>query len=335
MDNALRAVFRWILRGLGGLLVLLVLLVGGMWLFGPVEPVERGAPFTEDIGDPDAYLAAREAAFDDITPGTEARIVWAGESGATTDLVLVYLHGFSATSEEIRPVPDRVAEALGANLLYTRLTGHGRGGEALASASAGAWIDDAAEALAIASAIGERVVVIGTSTGATLAAVAATEPDLAPQIDAVAMISPNFELANPAGRILSWPGARIWAPWIAGPERAFETVNDGHERFWTTRYPTVSVLPMAALMQEVAARDVSGVNIPLMVIFSEDDRVISPPAARAFALRWGGEVEVSVQDLPAEGADPYAHVIAGDILSPAMTEPVTAELTDWIRATLP
>lgn len=335
MGNVLRGLVRWGLRGLAALVLLLAVLVGGMWLFGPVEPVERGAPFAADIGDPDAYLAAREAAFADITPGTEARIVWAEAPGTPSETVLVYLHGFSATSEEIRPVPDRVAQALGANLLYARLTGHGRGGAALATASAGAWVDDAAEALALASAIGERVVIIGTSTGATLAALAATEPDLAPQIDAVAMISPNFELVNPAGRILSWPGARLWVPLIAGEQRSFEAQNEDHATYWTTRYPTVAVLPMAALMQEVATRDMSGVNIPLLLMFSEEDQVISPDAVRRFALRWGGDVEVRPQDLPEAGADSYAHVIAGDILSPAMTAPVTQELIDWITSTLP
>ena len=29
--------------------------------------------------------------------------------------------------------------------------------------------------------------------------------------------------------------------------------------------------------------------------------------------------------------DPYAHVIAGDILSPGQTEPVIAIITDWAR----
>lgn len=100
------------------LLLALAFLVILVLLFGPREPVDGEITFEpgalgEDL---DAYLAASEAAFDDIIPGTEKRIVWAGEPGARTDTVILYLHGFSATSEEIRPVPDQVAANLGANL---------------------------------------------------------------------------------------------------------------------------------------------------------------------------------------------------------------------------
>lgn len=63
--------------------------------------------------DLDGWLAEQEQKFGDIVPGTEKQIFWAGEAGARTPLSIVYLHGFSATLGEIRPVPDRVAAALG------------------------------------------------------------------------------------------------------------------------------------------------------------------------------------------------------------------------------
>ena len=79
----------------------------------------------------------------------------------------------------MRPLPDKVAAALGANLFYTRLTGHGQDGAAMAEGSVNAWINDYAEAIAIGRAIGDKVVVIGTSTGASLATWAASQPALA------------------------------------------------------------------------------------------------------------------------------------------------------------
>lgn len=324
----MRRVGKW----LGRLLLALVVLAGAVWLFGPTEPVERGAPFAGDLSDPAAHLAAREAAFDDITPGAEARVIWASAPGAETPLTVLYLHGFSATSEEIRPVPDNVADALGANLVYARLRGHGRGGAALAEATAGAWIDDTAEALAVARAVGEEVLIIGTSTGATLAAIAMTEPDMAVDVTGVVMISANFELANPAGVLLEWPAARVWVPWLVGAERSFETLNDAHATYWTWSYPTIATLPLAAVMREARERDYSTVEAPLLSIFSDQDRVVSAAASRAFAEGWGGPVQLAPQDLPAEGADPYNHVIAGYVLSPAMTADVTEIILDWAAA---
>jgi hypothetical protein len=79
-------------------------------------------------------------------------------------VAIVYVHGFSASKAEVRPLPDRVAAALHANLFFTRLTGHGQDGTAMAKGSINAWVNNHAEAIAIDRAIGERVVVIGTST---------------------------------------------------------------------------------------------------------------------------------------------------------------------------
>ena len=101
-------------RRLGTTLLIAIVAVAGLFAFAPREPLDL-----------DSYLRDREAVVGGITPGTEKRILWAGAAGARTDWAVVYLHGFSATSEEIRPVPDRVAAGLGANLYFTRLAGYG------------------------------------------------------------------------------------------------------------------------------------------------------------------------------------------------------------------
>ncbi|MBF9031385.1 alpha/beta fold hydrolase [Rhodobacterales bacterium HKCCE3408] len=321
-------------RILGALLVL-VAGIAVLMLSAPRETVERSGPFEGDLSDPAAYLAEKEAGVEGIVPGTEARIVWAGEASAVTDIAVLYLHGFSATSEEIRPVPDNVAAALGANLVFARLRGHGRDGAAMAEPEPGDWIDDTAEALAVARAVGREVLVIGTSTGATLSAIAATEPDMAEDLAGIVMLSPNFHLRNPIARLLTWPWARVWVPWVAG-----ETWNPGIEvegfaEYWTESYPTVATVPLAALMRDARRRDYSGVDLPLLMIVSPEDRVISPAAAEAVANRWGGPMTLVRVDLPETGVDPYSHVIAGDILSPAMTDEVTGTIIDWARAALP
>jgi len=319
---------------LGRVILIVALVIGALVFFFPPERVERSGPFAADLSDVDAYLAAREAAFDDITPGTEARISWAGEPGEVTPVSIVFLHGFSATSEEIRPVPDHVAEALGANLLFTRLRGHGRDGAALADATSSEWVEDTAEAMAIGRAIGEDVLIIGVSTGATLAAIAATEPDMAENVAGIVMVSANFRLAHPVTRLLDAPGAALWAPLIAGPERGFEPENEGHATYWTTRYPTRAIFSLAAAMREARDRSYAQVDIPLLMVFSHEDRVVSARAALRATASWGGPVTHAPQTLPDEGVDPYAHIIAGDILSPAMTDAVAELIADWARPVL-
>jgi len=317
-------------RFLGRVLLSLFVLAGVLWLVGPYEPVDREIAFDPaEIGaDVDAYLAAREAAFDNITPGVEKRVVWAGETGAKTPVSVIYMHGFSASSEEIRPVPDKVAEALGANLYFTRLKGHGRGGAAMAEPSAGDWIEDMAEAMAIGRLLGERVLVIATSTGGTLAALAAVDPAMSADLAGVVLISPNFEIANSSAPLLTFPAARYWVPLIAGEERSFTPRSEGQATYWTTRYPTVSILPMAALVKHVRGLDFSTTNVPALFIISDADRVVKASAAREVAGAWGAAVELLAKT-PREGDDDYAHVLAGDIMSPGMTGEVVSDILGW------
>ena len=85
-----------------------------------------------------------------LGPGCEKHVVWAGEPGVRTPVSLLYIHGFSATGQELRPLPDLVAADLGANLHFTRLTGHGQDGAAMGRATLADWTRDMAEALEIA-----------------------------------------------------------------------------------------------------------------------------------------------------------------------------------------
>jgi alpha-beta hydrolase superfamily lysophospholipase len=313
-------------------LLIPVLVLALLWVLAPVEPVDRQIDFSEEglDGDLDTWLMVSEQRFPDIRPGAAKRIQWAGATGARTPLAVVYIHGFSATAEEIRPVPDEVAAALGANLFYTRLAGHGRTGDAMAEPVAGDWIEDTAEAMAIGRRLGDRVLVIATSTGATLAAIAATDPALSQGMAGIVMVSPNFRIKNPAAALLDLPWARVWAPLVAGRTISFEPQNADHGRYWTTEYPSAAAFPLSALLREARAQDYSRATVPLLIFFSPDDQVIDPAAIPPVADAWGGPVRQEPRSMTA-GDDPFSHVIAGDILSPGQTEAVIALTLDWAR----
>lgn len=311
-----------------GLLLAVVLVLN----FGPREPVDYTVSFSEsDLGeDLDAYLSAAEARMDGVVPEHAKSIVWAGAAGAKTDYSVVYLHGFSATKEEIRPVPDRVAQALDANLFFTRLTGHGRTAEAMSQATVNDWINDAAEAMAIGRRLGEKVVVISTSTGGTVFTLMAFDPALTRDVAAVVFMSPNFEIAASGSAILTWPFARQIVPLILGDERSWEPMSDVQAKHWHTRYPSDAVLPMAAAVREASNVPVSEIRIPAFFIFSPDDQVVSASATRAVAENWGGPVKIWEMS-GSEVGDASAHVLAGDIVSPQTTTPVSDAISGWIK----
>ncbi|MGD8644314.1 MAG: alpha/beta fold hydrolase, partial [Chromatiales bacterium] len=215
---------------------------------------------------------------------------------------------------------------LGANLFYTRLTGHGRDGAALAEASVNDWLNDAIEALAIGRRLGERVVVIGNSTGGTLATwlVASRSNDLL----ALVLLSPNFGLEDYRSEILTLPWAHRLAPWLGGPEYGFEPVNPRHARYWTTRYPTIALLPMMALVQLVRTTPLDTVRVPVLTLYAPNDQIIDIDALRAVHSRFGSPRKSLIE---IEGvADPQQHVLAGDVLSPTTTDTVADHIVEFV-----
>ena len=318
------------------LLAILIVALAVLFVIGPREPVDLtvASHRAAIMADPVGFLAKREADAPSLRPSLAKEIVYAfPRTRAKTPIALVYLHGFSASKEELRPVADEVARELGANLFYTRLTGHGADGAAMGAATVNDWFNDLVEALDVADALGEHTVLIGTSTGATLAALAATEPSLAGRIDAVVQISPNYKVRNRLAFVLDLPFAEWIAPTLGGSERSFEPVNERHAASWTSRYPTVATLPMAALVRETRGRTFENISVPTLFVFDEGDTVVDHDVTREVAARWGAATGARVNiELIETTEDPYRHVIAGDALAPATTERAIAIIAAWIAS---
>jgi len=319
---------RWIVLAVLGLLVVLAL----AFVLGPRVPVDTTIRFDpKGIGDdPQAYLAREEAAVPGIRDGLEKEIIWANPMvHAKTPLAIVYIHGFSASKGEVRPLPDDVADQLDANLFYTRLTGHGQDGAAMTQGSVNAWINDYEEALAIGRAIGDKVIVICTSTGGSLAVWAATQPGASDGVAAIAFISPNFGVKASGAELLTMPWGKQIARLVAGKEHAFVPRNALHERFWTYRYPIEATLPMQALTELAYRAPVEKATIPALFIFSDSDKVVREDRTREIAGRWGGAHELVPVD---DNGDPDDHVIAGDALSPSTTAFLAQRIVVWVEA---
>jgi pimeloyl-ACP methyl ester carboxylesterase len=316
--------------------LLLVIAVAAIaFLLGPRVAADTTVSFdAAAIGnDPQAYLAKEESKVPGIRPGLQKEIIWADPATrARTPLSLVYIHGFSASKGELRPLPDEIADALGANLFFTRLTGHGQDGAAMATATVNAWINDYAEAMAVGRAIGDKVVVVATSTGASLATWAATQPALSKDVATLVLISPNFGVRAAGAQMLTWPWGGLIADTIVGKEYSFKPLNPLHETLWTSRYPTSAVLTMAALVALARASAVETVGIPALFIFGDDDKIVRQDLTREIAARWGARHELVVVE---RSDDPSNHVIAGDALSPSTTRALAQRATAWINAVVP
>ncbi|KAA0971240.1 lysophospholipase [Aureimonas fodinaquatilis] len=319
------------------ILSLVILLLVGLRGFGPTEPVPVAVSYDPaQIGqDVSSYLADNEAKLTDIRADAAKEIVWAyPQSKAKTPLAIVYVHGFSASKAELRPVPDEVAQRLNANLFLTRLAGHGRNEVAMAEPDVEAWLNDLAEAVAIGRRIGERVIIIGTSNGGSLTTYGASIPGLLDDVAGLVLISPNYGVQDWRSFLLTMPFARDLVPTLYG--KTYGTAPDSQaaeeaaETYgWTRSFPTVALLPMAAIAQAAAAVDVNSLTVPALFIYSPQDKVVDPQKIADLASQWGGPHQVvEVQN----STDPSQHLLAGDLRSPETTEAVVETIVMWVQS---
>lgn len=284
--------------------------------------------------DLDPWLEKREQLVADrygLVPGTDKRIHWFSEQKKTLYSV-VYLHGFSATRQETAPLAEFVAAALGANLFETRLRGHGREHEALRDVHAEDWLNDAAEALAIGASLGERVIVIGTSTGATLSAAMLRHPAMG-SVDTIVMISPNFAPRDSNAAWLTRPAGPLLARMLVGETRSWEPHNAQQALYWSTSYSMDSAVEMMRLV-DLANRELPA-EIPqrLLMFYSADDAVISPDAARTVFEKTRSPQKAAIEIK--NPGDPSHHVLAGDVLSSRMTRQIADDIVEFIVRPLP
>lgn len=311
---------------------LLCLALGLAFVFGPREPFEGEVTFERtSIGDDlDQYLVQRERKFSDIRQGLNKQIIWHNNKrGEQTDIAIVYLHGFSASLSEVRPVPDQVARALEANLYYTRLKGHARTPNAMAEASADDWLNDTAEALAIGARLGKKLIVVSTSTGSSLAAyLHAHKPEWGSMIAGHVMISPNFGLADPSSALLSFPFARQFVPLILGNMRGKVSSNALVQRTWTIPHATSALMPLARITNEANEAPLENIDVPTLVFRSLQDKTVSPKATVSAIKRMGGTVEQVLID---QSGHRNHHVLAGDAVSPRTNGLVTNAIIEWAK----
>jgi esterase/lipase len=298
-----------------------------LFLAGPIPTVEVRLKPIDLPADLDRYLAESEAQFSDLIPDTEKTIIWANAAKTKTPLALIYLHGFTATRQEAAPLCDIIAARLGANLFYTRLTGHGRSGQALGQATANDWLNDTIEAVEIGKRLGDQVIVIGSSTGATLAIWQAQQANNEAVL-AYILMSPNFKLKDWSGEILTWPWAEQLIPVIVGPEYGWQPLNPKHAYYWTEKYPSPALLQMMALVKFVRESPLEQIKKPLLVIYSPNDKIVDPQATERLFPRFGSAVKKLVAR--PESENPEHHVLAGDVLAPGDTEAIADIMMQFI-----
>lgn len=310
-----------------GLSVIVLISFILLFLAGPTAKIDLHLKPIELSQDLDHYLAESEAQFSDITPNTEKTIIWANAAKTKTPLAIIYLHGYTATRQEATPLCNNIATRLGANLFYTRLTGHGRSGQALAEATVNDWLNDTLEAVAIGKRLGDKVIVIGASTGGTLAVWHARQSNN-DEVLAYVLMSPNFGLKDWSGEVLTWPWAEQFVPLVVGSEYEWQPLNPRHAYYWTHKYPSPALVTMMALVKFVRESQLESITKPILVIYSPNDTVVNAQVTERIYPRFGSAIKKIVAR--PESENPEHHILAGDILAPGDTEAIAQIILEFI-----
>jgi alpha-beta hydrolase superfamily lysophospholipase len=171
------------------------------------------------------------------------------------------------------------------------------------------------------------VILIGISTGALLATMAALE-DNSPDIAALVLLSPNFALRDWRAKFISGPLGRVLARLIIGKEHSFQPDSSGHAEFWTTHYPSQGIVALMDLLNHARSIHLVALKIPILVIYTDRDVVVDTAAIqdRFDEVR---EPPKLIVDLP----EASRHELTGDALAPQTVRPVVQRILKFLADT--
>jgi len=312
---------------LSGVLVIL-LGIAPRPLVNEVNPPELSGDLTE-------WVASREKHSSETRPiiaSTEKRIRWyQGRKNTKAPFSVVYLHGFSATRQEIAPVGELIADGLEANLFETRLTGHGQLNNQLEDVRAEDWLADAAEALTIGAELGRKVILMGTSNGAALALAMKDHPTFQP-VGFVVLLSPNFGPKDSNSDFLTWPGGPQLAQLMLGETRSWKPHNKLQALYWSTSYPTDALVEVMRLVKYVRGKQPLNLGQSVLMIYSPLDSVVDTSRiVSAFdEMQSPGKQLITI---PASG-DSSNHVLAGNIMAPENNRNIADSVVRFVNENL-
>ena len=224
--------------------------------------------------DLEGYIQKMESAHR-LKPDNEARIVWADSSRKKTPYAIVYLHGFSASQGEGDPVHRYIAKEYGCNLYLSRLAEHGIDTvDAMVNLTADKLWSSAKAALAIGEQLGDKVILMGTSTGGTLALqLAAAYPD---RVYALVLLSPNIAINDPNAWLLNDPWGLQIAHMVTGSDYIISKEDYGplYRQFWYTKYRTEAVVQLEEHLETTMDKNTfSKVRQPVGLFYYYKDKV--------------------------------------------------------------
>jgi len=267
-------------------IILLVLTV--IYLFGPnpSTPVYTNTlPAVPTEAEAlEKYIVQNEAQHK-IKTDNEARIVWLNDSTKQkTEYAIVYLHGFSASQEEGDPVHTAIAKKFGCNLYLARLAEHGIDtAEAMLHLTAEKYWESVKQAYAIGKQLGNKVIIMGTSTGGSNALQLAAN---FPEISSLVLLSPNIAINDPN----AWLANNPWGLQIARLVKKSNYVDtkdqrDNFKAHWYSHYRLEAVVNLQEYLETAMVTETfKKVKQPTLMLYYYKDDVHQDSVVKVSAM---------------------------------------------------
>jgi esterase/lipase len=324
---------------LAKILFIIILILGVVYFAGPrpETPVYNKAL---PVVPAEAYLlenyVRNHESEHQLKPDNQARIIWADSlNKQPTEFAIVYLHGFSASQEEGYPVHQTIAKKFGCNLYLARLAEHGIDTtDQLINLTADKYWESVKEAYAIGRQLGKKVILMGTSTGATNALHLAAE---FPEVYALILLSPNIEINNSNAWIANNPWGLQIGRYVVGSEEFTPADTSAlYKKFWNSPYRLEAIVALQEYLETTMKRSTfQKINQPVLMLYyykneKEQDAVVKVTSMLKMfeALRTPRDQKTA---LPIPNAGD--HVIAGRIKSKDLLG-VENAITTFMNTTL-
>jgi len=283
----------------------------------PKKPLYSEAPVkVPELNELDNYVKAIESEHK-IKPGNEAEIIWADSAHKQTEYAIVYLHGFSASKMEGNPVHLNLAKKLKANLYLARLADHGIDTIApMQYFTADKLWETSKQAYAIGQKLGKKVILIGTSTGGTVALkLAATYPD----INSLILISPNVAINDKNAWLLNDPwGLQIARRVLGSDERKVDGRTIEYKKYWYTNYRIESLVELQEFVESTMTKNIfEKVKQPVLMLYYYKNELEQDDVVRVDAMLKMYQQLGTPEDLKRKVAVPNgaSHVLGSSITS--------------------
>lgn len=272
----------------------------------------------QSIKNIESIIHNKEISNKNIKPNNQAKIIWSENyKEKQSPIAFVYLHGFGASSREGEPIMSKLSKKYNANVYLSRLKEHGINREdSFKNLTPENYLETAKEALLIGKLIGEKVILVSTSTGGSLSLKLASEDS---SVAGLIMYSPFIDLKNPAFKmIVTQEGKAGFIKMNKGSEIMKQERPKEEAKYWSTIYHVdgyESLIKM--IINNMTPETFSKVKVPAFVGYyykneEKQDQVVSVPAILKMFDGLGTSANKKVKKAFPEAGN---HVIGCDLRS--------------------